>query len=266
MTFNRVVLSSDTNPKFLDFWPLVAKGWRTFFKGVEVWLAVVGEAKDLDLAELARHGNVVRYQPVPGVPISNQAKLARYHLAATWCDDSVVMTNDIDLLPLQTEYWSSLVKTRKTGHLLAMGAELYTGDESGKFTAGYLTAESYLWMRLVNPLCNEWLDFVKGFSGLRVIDHKEDVLRNVQHEDPNAFSDESLLRALLHLNPVPVTHVRRGYYPYTQRALCRSDWMFEPHKLADGTYVEAHLLRPWSQHREKIKPLEDHLNTVLSTS
>lgn len=262
MRFDRIILSSDDNPKFIEFWPLVSQGWHRFFGDIEVWLALVAPEDRFDLAELRKHGYVERYDPQPGVPTGNQAKVARYHLAATWGDDSVNMTNDLDLLPLQTTYTCNLLRLRPPGNLLTVGTELYTGPEVGKFTAGYLTAESAVWKKLVNPLNFDWAHYVQSFVGMRVFDHKEDITRTVHHEDPDTFSDESLLRALLKLNPVPAIHAPRGYNPYTVRALCRANWMFDPKKLLDGTYVEAHLPRPLSQNHDKIKPLMEYLNDV----
>lgn len=260
MKFDRIILSSDHNPKFIEFWPLVAKGWRTFFGDVDIWLALVAKEGQFDLKELRKHGNVERYEPVVDCPTANQAKVARYHLAATWGDDSVVMTNDLDLLPLQHQYLDQFV--RAPGQLFTLGAELYTGPEAGKFTAGYLTAESSVWRTLVNPFNSPWISFVRSFVGMKMIDHKEDISRDVYHESPDTFSDESLLRALLKLNPVPVVYAPRGYNPYTVRALCRADWRFDPKKLANGTYVEAHLPRPLSANVERIQPLVDYLNHV----
>jgi hypothetical protein len=125
-----------------------------------------------------------------------------------------------------------------------------------------LTAESSVWRTLANPLNFDWPKYIRGFVGMRVFDHKEDIARTVHHEDPDTFSDESLLRALLKVNPVPFFHAPRGYNPYTVRALCRANWKFDPKKLMDGTYVEAHLPRPLSQHEDKIKPLIAYLNDV----
>jgi hypothetical protein len=97
---------------------------------------------------------------------------------------------------------------------------------------------------------------------MHAFDHKEDITRSVHHEDPDTFSDESLLRALAHINGVPRHGVARGYDPYTARALCRSNWMFDMSKIVDGTIVEAHLPRPWSEHAAEIQPLCEYLNYV----
>jgi len=252
----RIILSSDENPKYIEFWPLVSWAWQKLF-GIEVWLALVAPEGRFNL-----EGNIMRYEPVLGVPTCNQAKVARYHLAASLGDDTLVMTHDLDLLPLQRAYMLDLLWHRPPGHLLTVGSEVYVGPEAGKFTAGYLTLESNHWRQLVNPRQLEWEPFVRSFIGLRVFDHKEDISRTVHHENPDTFSDESLLRALLKLNPVPLVRLPFGYWPYTVRALDRADWRFDPRKLEDGTYVEAHLLRPLSQHQDRIQPLINYLKNV----
>lgn len=255
--FDRVIVSSDTNPKFIQFWPIIQAVWPALFR-VPVTLALVVDEADRTAVGLP--GDVLVLPVVPDIPKANQAKMARYYAAAMhgWSRE-VISTNDIDLLPLQTAYLTDLLAKRPEDHLFTLGTELYRGTEAGKFTAGYLTAERGVWERLVNPGRLPWDAFVRSFAGHCVLDHKEDIARDVFHEDPDTFSDESLLRARLHVTGLPAYHAPRGYGVYTDRAVCRSAWNINPAKLADGTYVEAHLLRPWCQHRDAIQPLLNHL-------
>jgi hypothetical protein len=254
--FDLVVLSCDSNPKFIEFWPLVSRAWYKLF-GVQSLLTVIGQSELFHMEQLREHGEVIQLDPVPGIPLPNQAKMARYWMAAHL--NEVALINDLDLLPLVSSYVYQFLKQRPPDHLLTLGTELYTGKERGKFTAGYLTAEGHIWRKLVNPKRLEWRPFIESFIGVRHFDDKEDIQRDVHHEDPNTFSDESVLRYLLAVNPVPVIHAPRGYSVYTDRAIDRANWRIDPQKLANGTYVEAHLLRPWSQHKEAIEPLVKYL-------
>jgi hypothetical protein len=264
---DRVVLSSDANPKFIQFWPIVTWAWQRLFQ-VPVHLALVASHDECDFRSLALHGHVRVLPPVPGIPTGNQAKIARYFLAASLAaeaqgKDSVTLLNDMDLLPINKAYFEGLLRARVPGSLLTVGSELYTGPEAGKFTAGCLTAEDTVWHRLVNPNRLSWRNFVESFAGTTVFDAKENILSKIHHEHPDTFSDESLLRAWLHKNPVPVTHQPRGFYPYTAGALCRTDWRFDPAKIMDGTIKEAHLLRPYSEHREQIDELIKFLKALV---
>lgn len=259
--FDRVILSCDPNPKYLDFWPVVARAWQKIFK-VPVHLVIVANVKTFDYSPLCKHGIVTPVPPIEGIPIANQAKLARYWLAAALADEKVTLINDVDLLPLSKDYVNELVGKRPEGTLVTVGSELYAGPEAGKFMAGYLTAEATVFRSLVNPERLQWWDWIKSFSGVRHFDSKEDISSTVHSENPDCFSDESLLRYLLWKNPVPVQHRKMPFWPYTEGALCRADWKFDPEKLKAGGYKEAHLLRPYKEHVKAIQPLVDYIESL----
>ena len=254
--FDRIVLSTDTNSMFLSLWPYVARGWKKLY-GILPAVAVVSPDY-FDTEKLDPRGTVAVFPAVEGVPINNVARMARYFMAASYHDEAVVTINDVDLLPLNREYIDGLMTQRKPGTLLCVGTELYTGPEIGKFTIGHMTGEARLFRNLINPGGMRWRELLRSWIGMRVHDHKEDISRERPIGDPDGFSDESLLRALFTTNRVPRTDVRRGFYPYTTRAICRSNWRFEPEKIDDGTIVEAHLLRPYDAHRDQLDPLFVH--------
>lgn len=259
-SFDRVILSCDKNPKFLEFWPVVARAWSKLF-GVRVHLAFVGDASEFP-DKLRGYGSVYFFPAIDGIPIANQAKVARYFLASWMGDDSVVMINDVDLLPLSKDYVNTLLGNRPEGALVTLGSELYRDAENGKSMAGYLTAEARVFRALVNPKELRWQDWVSSFIGLKHFDHKEDISNPLSSENPDCFSDESLLRYFQWLNPVPVENRRMPFWPYTEQALDRADWKFDPQKLKDGVYKEAHLPRPYSENKHRIQPLLAYIESL----
>lgn len=249
MPFDAVVISSDTNPKFLDFWPYVYRAWTRLYPDVQFKLVVVSDdPKKAPYPALC-------LKPVPDIPVPNQAKLARYWVAANQRFDLVCSLNDIDLIPISKTYIDDFLANRPRGFLVRMGAEFYTGPELGKATSGYLTAESGVWRTLVNPHGLDWEPWICQFVGFKVFDDKEDISNPAYYENPDCFSDESWLRAMLARHPIPRQDRVRGYHCYTERALCRSNWKFDGELIRDGTIVEAHLPRPFSEHRDKLDPL-----------
>jgi hypothetical protein len=101
-------------------------------------------------------------------------------------------------------------------------------------------------------------DVVRQHAGSRVHDHKEDV-RNAA----NAFSDESLNRALIQQYDVPVQYVTRDIDIHTQW-IDRAWWdkLDVAHLNADG-YIEANLLRPYTKNEDKIAPIVEYLQCKL---
>jgi hypothetical protein len=248
--FDTVIIGSNTDPKFLDFWPYVRRAWLRLFPEASVQLALVAAALPEPLPEGARW-----FKAVEGVPVPNQAKLARYFLACLQPGNTVCTINDIDLIPISKQYIEDFLANRPKGCLVTLGAEMYTSIETGKATSGYLTAEAPTWRTLANPNSLEWEPWIRSFIGFRKFDHKEDIANAVNYEHSDCFSDESWLRAMRALHPVQVQDRARGYHPYQARALMRPTWEFNAQRILDGTIVEAHLLRPLSEHREKLNLL-----------
>jgi len=252
--FDRIVISSDTNPMFLSLWPYIFRGWQKLY-GIPPLLALLGSRT----TPCPFKDNVIFFEEAKDLPRPNQAKMLRYFVASTFDPEEVVVINDVDLLPINRGYIDNLFAQRRPGTVMGVGGELYHGPEKGKFPAGYTAAEAGVFRELINPKGLRWHDLLRSWQGLRVFDHKEDIGRDVHHEHPDTFSDESLIRALAHNHQVSVTHVERGFDPYTTRAICRSDWKFDPAKIDDGTIVEAHLLRPYTPHKLALDQLFEHV-------
>lgn len=253
---NRVILSTDDNETYINFWPIVAKAWKKFFD-VEVSLAYVSESPDQKLLERMRqYGEVVVYTPVKGIPAGNQAKMARFFLASKYLDD-VCMVNDIDTAPLSKEYFHRVLGQRQENELLAVGAELYVGTpHEGKFPIGEITAEGRVFKSLVNPQSLSFEEYINSFVGTTVFDHKEAI-----EVSPSVFSDESLLRVLIQ-NAIPqglkTRHVPRNV-DIQQDWIDRSWWSVDVNKLNSGNYVLVNFLRPLTSHISYIKPIIEYI-------
>jgi hypothetical protein len=242
--FDRVIVSSDDSPMFLNFWPCVSRAWLKFFD-IQPTLALVSNRPDTHplFSRLRQFGEVYKIEPVSGIPISNQAKLARFILASKM-HDQVCMIEDIDTIPLQRNFVEALVKRRKPQNLLAVGHEVYeiagSKQHRGKFPISNITAEGEVFKKLINPygLCDSAL--IESFVGMRVFDLKEDI-----SNDPSCFSDESLIRALIYNHDLEHLVQKEARYvnPLTDW-IDRSWWMVDEEKLNRGGYVACNFLRP----------------------
>lgn len=226
LPFDKVVLSTNRDPKYWEFRELTPQAWKKFFPECQVILVEVA--------------------PPNGVPSGSWAKIARYMAAARFTDD-VCLIHDIDTVPLQRDYTVNILSQRKAGHLLCVGAEVYAGTpHEGKFPAGHMTGEGRLFGQLLEG-------YAPGLPDM--FDSKEDV-RSTH------FSDESMIRAQLVRNPdIPVQHVGRGVDIYRDW-IDRSWWDVDTKRLWAGGYVECNMMRPWSEHREAMAPVVEYLRHV----
>ncbi len=252
LKIDRFIVSADYNPKFLDFWPIVSKAVRYYLR-LNPTLALVG-APDLSPSskiELSRYGEVCYLDPVPGIPLANQAKLARFFLAAKM-GPLLTMIDDIDTIHLQSAYLQSRIMHRTRGRLLCVGREVYANSiDEGKFPAGNMCGEGYVFKEIFNPFDSSFSEFIQRFVGLRIFDKKEDPSNN-----PEQFSDESLIRAIAFMNHCEsmMEHVSRNLNPL-ERWLDRSWWNYDKTKLYSGFYYSINFPRPLFSNLDKVEPI-----------
>jgi hypothetical protein len=250
---NRVLLSTNEDQTYLNFFPIVAKAWKKFFN-IPVALAFVTNRSEDDpvIVKMRKYGDVHLFKPVDNIPIGNQAKMARFYIAKYYKNE-VCMVNDIDTAPLSTGYFHRVLSHRKPNTVLAVGAEVYKNSpDEGKFPMGEITAEGWLFQKVVNPLDLCFKDYILSFKDIRVYDHKEAI--NTKGE----FSDESLMRVLLSKHNIPISHTPRDV-DISQYWIDRSWWRIDNNKLKSDKYVLVNFLRPLTHNFNAIKPVIDHI-------
>lgn len=266
-SFDRVILSTNENPKYIEFWPLIPRAWRKLF-GVEVSLAFLTERSEHDplVARMRDDGEVVLFKPLDmsmGIPQPNNTKVLRLILASSMGAE-VCLLNDIDMMPLQRGYTEARTRERRPEELLCVGKDFYRGSRAdGKFPMPYLTTEGSTFHELVNPQSLTYEDLVRSWIGTRIFDDQEDIALTIHHEHADCFSDESLLRVLIHRWKERVGADRLRYVDSglagSPAYLNRADWNLDLAELAQGAYVQAHLPRPLSSAPHLVDPLIDYV-------
>lgn len=262
--FDTVILSANEDPLYIDFWPDVAWAYKRMFPNVEVQLAFLTRREDDDplVLDLAQHGTVWTYAPIPGVPEPNQAKMARHYLASKM-GNKVVYINDVDLFPLSADWICEKTSQRPDGKFLLVGAEVYdahTPEEKDASTApaSMMTGEGWLWKQFINPWDYTFQELMKFLADPeragKPHSRSEDITNDVYHENCGCFSDEHMIRRMMRMNPVPKHHVDRGYVTNVD-TLDRMGWRCDEGKLYRHEYLEAHMCRPRKDHPEKAEQL-----------
>src|SRR3990172_8018007 len=101
LDLNRVILSTNNNPLYIEFWPVVAPLWEAM--GLRPTLALVADENCTVDSTL---GDVIRFPPLKDVPVAMQAQVIRLFLPAFFPDDGCLIA-DIDMLPISRSYFFS---------------------------------------------------------------------------------------------------------------------------------------------------------------
>lgn len=101
MVPNRVILSTDDNPDYIQFWNVFAPVWRQF--DLRPTLVYVTSSPNWDAID-QQLGDVVVTSPLDGIWTGNQAQSIRLLIPSEFPDDFCVLS-DIDLLPLRKSFF-----------------------------------------------------------------------------------------------------------------------------------------------------------------
>jgi hypothetical protein len=103
MELKYAVVSSDSNPEYLDFWPYVAKAWKRI--GIEPVLIYIDKEAPDD--SVNSHGRVIYLESIPEWCIAQQAQCIRFWAAKIL--DAPFIISDMDMLPISEDYYNRVV-------------------------------------------------------------------------------------------------------------------------------------------------------------
>jgi hypothetical protein len=256
---DRIIMGTNEDPTYFDFWKIQVLAHRTFFPFTKLTIAILTNTPDRPIFNEMREAgvDVYPYQPSRLVPHGNQAKLLRYYCAAQFRNESCIVS-DIDTIPMQSEYVDRIGNeiVIAPDKLLAVGKEvLINGPDSGKFPAHHTAGLGGMFDRLYRCNGKTFAEVVEQYIGMKTFDHKENVMNL-----PFNFSDESLNRALIHVNGVAVKDITRNI-DIQKQWIDRSWWNIDEQFMQADGYIEANLLRPFADHYEQILPIIKYIES-----
>lgn len=248
-TIDKIVVSSDTSPMFLNYWPVVALSWKKIFNLDPTLVLVAPSSFDNSIIDRLRDfGEVEVVEALPDVPEANQAKLSRWFYA---CQQKsiVVSIEDIDTIFLRSDFLEDRLRDFDPSKLLGIGSEVYDYEEGlMKFPASNLTGSGEIFAKLFGYRDEmTFNDFVKQFKKFTIFDKLED-----PYNSPKYFSDESLIRALRASNKFNDIEVIERNIDIRAKWLDRSWWPSNS-SFDISQYTTVNFLRPLRENFESCR-------------
>jgi hypothetical protein len=211
-----VLFSSNDDPGYSNFAPLVTELWQEL--GFETYHIQIGEEPFFEIA---------------GMETSLQAQISRIY-AATMFHDRICLITDIDMLPLNKEYfWSKLPKNENEVSIYS-----YDAHAGSRYPMCYLAA------------------YGKSFSSIVLDDEEESWERFAKRLDSMNLgwnTDELYITERIDQSDlIKIKHNRGWKNGLAHNRLDRSSW-----KETSDFYVDAHCPRPYDDNlRDLIKYLK----------
>lgn len=242
MKVDYVIHSSDANPFYLEFWPLVSKVWKLRF-GLEPLLVFIGD-DSVPIDET--YGRVIRMRPIPDVPMYLQCQWVRFWIPSQF-PDKVCLLSDIDMFPISRAYFVdqlAAIPDSKYVHL----------NPFHQFIPVCYHAALGSTFREVLGLHDTWEESIRALVANQMGHDcfQQDPFNLILKDKVNWGADEEWSTALLR------TYPDRDRFVFLKRHHARLDrglWRWTPAQIASDVFADSHSIRPYSAYRAEIDAL-----------
>lgn len=241
MRIDYVIVSSNENPYYLDFWPIISKVWKEKFNITPVLGLICNEDSDFEESE---YGLVKKFKSIEGIDTGLQSQIVRLFLTKEL--NGYCLISDIDIIPLSVKYFEECAS-----HLTENNIVVYSSDNpeclyNKEYPMCYVSSHSNSF-KLILKLDLNWSEFVKMMKD-----------RNQGWTTDQKYLFEKINEFKLQKNDVVL--LNRGWSGMAHKRIDRAFWDYDPFKVSEGYYIDSHSLRPYSQYSEEINKLINHLN------
>lgn len=233
MKIDYAIVSSDSNPMYLDFWPIVKNLWSNVIK-IKPILALIS---DRDL--IIDNGDHIIHQikSVDGVSTAFQSQIVRMYITKYY-RDSICITSDIDMLPLSYNYFNDIVRGITDDKIAILSSDAYT---TVRYPLCYNVAKGSLFTEILDLECN----FKEYCNRLLKFEEGWDTDELYFGRCINNFKDKN-----------KVVFLQRGWTNgLANNRIDRAFWNYDINILVQGNYIDCHSLRPYSLYRKEIDKL-----------
>jgi hypothetical protein len=228
MKIDYVIISSDENPTYKDFYPIVAKRW--FDLGIKTYYVNICDVDEISENEF---GIVHKIKSLNFISTGFQSQVVRLY-CSNFISGNLLMS-DIDMLPINGDYYHQYNSELTDDNVI-----IYSGQPYGNVP--------------YYPMCYV-LSNSKNFRKYLEIDNLsfEEYCRMLLNNYKEAWNtDENFMydKFQSHLDNL-VVKTDRDF----SRRIDRGNWQYNIDLLKSGYYIDSHVLRPYSIYKNHIDDL-----------
>lgn len=221
-------MSCNSNPMYLDFWPLVSKVWKIKFE-IDPILIYVDE-KDSNIDET--FGKVIKIKPISGISSIPQSQFARLWYLQFFPED-ICITSDIDMIPLSLWFFKTQLKNVESSKYVIMSAD----DKGMNICYNIALGKKFKEMLELKEL---WAEQISILNFPPYNKNNEILWASDEIYIEEKLKNKSYTRLI-------------GHGANTR--IDRSNWKYDIAKLKLGMYYDCHCLRPYKDYKLQINQL-----------
>jgi hypothetical protein len=133
MKIDKVILATDSNPTYIEFWNPISKVWKTKFN-IDPILIFIGSENEFKSSNLSEeYGKIIKQEPVLNIPTGWVSTWSLYYYTQFFSDDTIIIMG-IDQLPLSKDFLINRIKDINEDAYVMFIADAYDGPDIWKKT------------------------------------------------------------------------------------------------------------------------------------
>ena len=225
MKIDYIIISSDDNPIYKDFYPVVAKVWKDL--GYKTYFINITDRDEIIENE---YGIIHKIKAIDSIPTGFQSQIVR--LFSSKFIEGNIMMSDIDMLPINIDYYNSYVNELTDDNVI-----IYSGQPYGNvpyYPMCYVLSKASNFRKYLDIENMDFNEYCK------ILADKYSLAWNT---DENFMYD----KFQNHIDKLVIKSDRDF-----SRRVDRANWRYDINLLKEGYYIDSHLLRPYSQYNTDI--------------
>jgi hypothetical protein len=237
MKIDYAIVASDSNPMYLDFWPIVRDLWINLIKIKPILVLISDKNLVTDNGDHIIH----EVKAVDGHSTAFQSQIVRMYITKYYLDD-VCITSDIDMLPLSHYYFNNIVNELNDDSLAILSSDAYT---TIRYPLCYNVGKGQIFNDVLDLNCefDEYCDRLSKFE---------------QGWDTDELYFGKCVNEFNYRDRIYLTD--RGWkYGMALNRIDRVNWVYDINALKNGYYIDCHSLRPYSKYKMEVDKLINNL-------
>lgn len=231
MKIDYALVGSNSNPMYLDFWPVVSKVWKTVFNVTPVLGLITNDNEEIVKDE---YGIIIKLNPVDGYSDSLLSQLVRLYLPKYLNGNCII--SDIDMIPLSKKYFIDNLIEFSDDDFIIMSSHHPQTNGTNQYPMCYVVGNDKIYKELFS-LDDSWTNFIQKI--------------------PNNgwYTDQTHLFNIINSNKQFNYKFPKRDGDFINDRIDRALWGYNVDKLKNGDYVDCHSLRPYNEYKNEINNL-----------
>jgi hypothetical protein len=240
MNLDYVLIGSDMNPYYYDFWPLLSKIWKEKFNVTPILGLICDEYSELEETE---YGYVKKFKKIEGIDVGLQTQIVRFFLSKFLNGKCII--SDIDMFPLSKSYFEESTRNLTDKNFIILSSDNPECLKDKMYPMCYVAGHSTVFGEIFD-LHLTWIEFCE-------------LLHN---RNQTWYTDQKYLyEKVNHYHKITnnCIFLNRGWNGPAIRRIDRVNWSYDPLMVNNGYYYDSHVLRPYSKYKDEIIKLTNLL-------